>query len=459
MKFTDGRMRALAGLLVFLTAGAARLTAQGYLLGAMNPLGGTRNGLQLYDVTAFADWQSMAGPETGFSIPLGTGLKSDVSYGGGATVGWARLGGRSNFSLTYSANYMARWRYSDWNALNHFLRMVASRRLNSKWTLGFAGTGILSNYEQLLFSPTVFSSMTSVPATFDDLAAAAAGGKLSNSELASLLTGAPVIQSPSQTLLFGNRTLLSSAGVTLAYNYSPRLSISFDAIGSRIQHLPEPQNMDAPKYVYLLPSATMAGSTLSVSYAITPRTEIGVTAVGSRGFSRFANSYSTYGTAFVGRSIGRRWFARLRGGAGEVIPINGRYAAAHMTSPVAGATLGFKTYTQTFMADYSRIVGDTFGIGAARSSIGNAAWTLHQPGRHWSLHAYYLYQQLSGSAFHGFNGWRASAGISRMLGLRTMLETDYSYGQYAGAFTGTNYKSDQHAVRVSFSWMPQPPEL
>src|SRR6185503_12658076 len=149
-----------------------------------------------------------------------TGLKGDGMFGAGAALGWSRRTKKTNLSMSYNGGYQARIRYSELSALNHFLTLSASRQLGSKWSLGFSAASSISTYDQMLFNPTVFSSLAAYPGTFDDLASAVLTGKYNNDQLASLLTGSPVIESPARTLFYGNRVFTSSASTSLSYAHS-----------------------------------------------------------------------------------------------------------------------------------------------------------------------------------------------------------------------------------------------
>jgi hypothetical protein len=442
---------AVAVLLLTVVPGLAQDTTAGNL----NPLENRRGGFHLYNVTGFAGWESVASPYgSGYLLPSTSGLGADGTYGAAATVGWSRPTGRSNISLTYTASYLGRFRYSQWNALNHFLNLNASRQLSRKWNVGLSGTSVISSYDQLLFDPTRFGSLSATPGSFQDLASAVLAGKYNNDQLASLLTGAPVIESPSRTLFFGNRVFSNSAMASLSYAPSERLSFQFSTGVSETQHLQD-KGQAASQYPYLIPHATYGTASVGASYALSPKTQVGVSMSSSRGFSRIENAYTTYGTAYVGRTIGRHWFARAYGGAGFVTVLNSRYAASDVTRPVAGASLGYRSYANTLMGAYDRTLGQSYGIGAADTTMISAAWHWWRPGRTWGLTSNYGKEQLRNSVFGDVDGWRAGLGATRMLGRHATIETEYSYASYIGRTGLAPYSSDQSAVRLSVSWVPE----
>jgi hypothetical protein len=435
-----------------------RLKAQGVqspLLSGFNPAGGSR-GLQLYNVTGFAGWESVVSPQGGLYLPNGTDVKGDEMMGGSASAGWSGHSERASASIQYTASYIAQVRYSGLNALSHFLGINATRRLSPKWNVGFSASSALSTYNQLLFSPMVLSEVVAVPATFDDLSSAVLAGQFTNDQLASLLTGAPLIESPARTAIFGNRVFASSASASLGYAHSTRLSINLSASASLMQHVHDTHQQDVPQYAYLIPRAIGATAGMGVSYALSPKTHVGVEASSSRGFSTIQDSYTTAANGFIGRTFGRRWFAQIHGGGGFVTNIRTHYASSASTSPVFGGNLGYKTSAHGFLAEYDRTLGQTYGAGAAQMTSISAAWNWWQPGRRWGLNSSYMRQDFSRAAFAKIQGWRASFGLTRQLGGHLVLETAYMYGSYTDASAPLSlYNSAQHAVRLSMMFSPQ----
>jgi hypothetical protein len=102
------------------------------------------------------------------------------------------------------------------------------------------------------------------------------------------------------------------------------------------------------------------------------------------------------------------------------------------------------------------MVGDVYGAGAKDSVTITGGWNWWRPGRSWGLNAGYSRQDMRGGVLSGVRGWRASLGLSRMMGRHAMLQTSYSYGAYVGTYFNGPYGSDQHSVRLSMVWSPQP---
>jgi hypothetical protein len=450
-----GAVLGWAAMVLLAAATPIRLGAQqSGVVSSLNALGNPNAGFQLYNVQGFAGWESVLNPQGGF-LPSNQGLGADEMLGGAASAGWSRHGQKTNLSITYTLSYDGYIHYSSLNALNHNLVINGSRRLSPKWTLGFSAAAAISTYDQMLFDPTVFSSVAAAPGTFDDLASAVLAGKYNNDQLASLLTGAPVLESPARTVFFGDRLFTSSASTSLSYAHSQRLSISFMASGNRMEHLNGGDQPNSSQELYLIPSAIEASAAVSVNYSLTPRTQVGVNLMGTRGFSDFDQAYTSSATAFIGRTMGRRWFAQARAGGGLVTQISSQYPSSGGATPVYGATLGYKTYAHSFLASYDRTVGQSYGVGAADTTTYNAAWRWSRPGRSWGLTSNYMRQQFTGGGFGDVTGWRAAFGVTRQMGQHAVLETAYTYAAYYSNSSLAPYNSTQNAVRVTVEWIPQ----
>jgi hypothetical protein len=449
------RMLGSTAAVLLLALAPVRLGAQSTFISDINPFGSARDGLQIYSVSGFAGWESQVVPPGGYFPTYGANLQGDETFGGGASLGWTRVRGQSNLSISYSATYVGEARYTQLNALNQSLSLSWNRRLGRKWTLGFAAGSGISNYNQMLFSPTAFSNVAGAPGSFDDLASAILAGKYNNNQLASLLTGAPVIESPARTYFFGNRVFGSSGSMSLAYEHSQRLSIQFSASGADAQHLKENTVQGVSSNGYLIPRAITAGADVSLSYALTPRTQLGVSLTSSRGFSELQQAYATSGSISLGRTLSQHWFAHVSAGEGFVTYISSRSPRSLGTTPVGSVELGYRARSHTLLASYSRTLGQSFGVGAADTYTTNAAWQWRQPGHKWGLSSSFMQQEMSNGIFGHVSGWRAGIGLGRQMGQFMMLETSYAYAAYSGSSGPGPYSSHQSAVRVSVAWIPR----
>jgi hypothetical protein len=498
-----------------LIAGAALVAmtayAQSPLLPLLDPLSSEPNGVHLYSASISAGYYSLDLPGGVIFAPTGGSLGGLTEVSAAATFGWTRSRPNSSLSVIYSPSFTSVPNYSPHlNSLNHSLSINGSRKLGRKWTASISVYGSTNNFEQFLFSPTLFSSVVSVPATFDDLAtailngtlfttsantstavainnfqqfvyapallgsvplaaatmgelsAAAAAGTYSNNQLASLLTGAPILVAPASSYFYGNRVLSAGVHTGLSYAATPRLSLTFGAGGSRTQQLPRKENGDTP--VYLVPQTTSANASLGLSYALTPRTQFGVQLSGSRSFSALEDVYTTYASLNLGRSFSRRWFGQAHGGAGKIIPLRFKDLATTGIQAVAGGSVGYKTFAHTFLGSYDRTISDSYGFGAGSTQNAMGAWSWRRPNRSWWIHASGGWQKLQGGAFHDITDFYGTAGFGKLVGRHEALQFEYVHGNYsawAGGIGGSLGSGivpqlTQNAVLVSLVFAPHP---
>jgi hypothetical protein len=430
------------------------LCAQGWVAGHLNPLGSEPAGLHLDDVTASASYFS-AGLTDAFVPSLnGANLSSDVAISAGATIGWNRVVQRSSVSVVYSPSYSGRLHYTQWNSFSHSLAINANRDLGQKWKVSLSATASVGTADNFLFSPTLLSSLAAVPVSFDDLAAAMLTGQYTNNQLASILTGAPIIETPAGILLYGYHSLNTAVQGNLSYEHSSRLRISFGAGAGRNQHLSSKADANYPN---LINQATSATANAALSYSLTPRTQIGGGFTSGRTFSPVAEGYAHSGSVSFSRRMGRGWLVQLHGGVGIFQPIRSAYASPSGPQYLAGGNLAYKTFSHSFMVSIDRSLASSFALGGGNARTAQASWQWQRPGMRWGLSANVAQQQLDGLILIGTSSWRGSAGINLALNSQTALNGQYSYMSYSGASTGSlvPYSQAHSGVQLSVVWSPR----
>jgi len=413
-------------------------------------------GPQLRAVSGYTGYYSSflpngAGFQTGAS-----NLPADFGFGGSAVFDWTHFSERSSFALTYTPSYTGSARFSSTDALNHGLSLSASRKVAPRWTWGFAMAGSLNNIEQSLYAPTALSSAAAVPSNFADLAAGLLQSKFTtNPELGSVLTGAPLIESPLNSLFYGVRMFTASVQTSLAYSYSPRLSISFSAGSSRAQHLKDSQAAPTQN-TFLIPNTTSGTASLMVSYSLSPVTQIGGSVTSSRTLSPLFDAYTTTSLATLGRTFSGRWIVQMHAGVGVTNPLRQTaFITPGKPYPSVGGGLAYKTGSHTFLGSYDRTVTDAYGVGASTSSSANGTWRWGNPGRRWWMDCTAGWQQMSGNGLSNIGGWHLNTGFNRAVGPHVSVRTEYAYLHYTGGLLAAAYNFSQSAVRVIVSWYPQ----
>jgi hypothetical protein len=414
----------------------------------------TGSGLQIRSVSAYFDYYSASLPNTG-GLQIPTNLLPDVAGGASVQAGWTQSRERTVSSFSYTSSLTGRVRYSEWNAWNHALSFTTSRKFAPLWTFGFSASGDFSSQEQALFAPTTLSNVASVPATFDELAAALLASKFTNPQLASVLTSAPLVESPVRNLLYGRRMFTAAAQSSLSHSYSPRLFVSFQAGAGRSQHISQNQ-AGANLNSYLIPDTTSGNAGLAVSYSLSPQTQLGGSVTVSRIITSLQDTYVTDSVAVLGRTLGRHWLLQIHGGAGVSKPIRQTILTSRTPHPVWGGSLDFKTLSHTFLGSVEHIVSDAYGLGAQSTSSAAFTWRWSRPGRPWWLESSLSWQELQGNGLANISGWRATVGVSRALGPHIVWLTQYAYLNYSGQLQRFFYGQEQSAVRVSLVWSHEP---
>ena len=415
------------------------------------PKGGLQSTISLYGV-----YYSHSLPNGGSFQPGATSLPSDFGAGGSAVLNWTKFSERSTVSLTYTPSFTARVRFSSLDALNHALSFNNRRKLAPRWTLGFSVAGDYSNLEQSMFAPTTLSTVASVPATFDDLAAGVTGKFTNNPQLGVALTNAALVESPLRNLLYGQRMFTASGQVSLSYSHSPRLSVTFSGGGTRTQHVSQDQPVTTSN-AFLLPDTTSGNASATLSYSLSPITQLGGSVTTIRVSSFLLDYFTTTSLATWGRTIGRSWLLQIHGGVGVTKSVSTSSTIPTQPRPSAGGSIGFKTFSHTLLATIDRTVSDTYGLGANTTTSANGAWRWRRPGNSWWLEANGGWQKLAGDALSETNneGWHVLAGFGRAFGLHLAVVTQYTYLSYSGSLQTSTSSLSQSAVRVNLTWSPQ----
>jgi hypothetical protein len=433
-------------------------TCQGQsLFDQANFSGSTLGGVRLYGTSVFSGYSTSAYPQAGLgqaSSPGLAALGSDETYGASATLGWQRHREKTNLSIMYSGSYAGNVHYSDLNAYSQSVSIDASRTLNRKWTVSLSASGQDSSLAQFLFEPSTLSVVSQLPVTFDDLAASFSIGQFSNTQVASMLTGAPVLESPARSLLLGERVRSYSAKASLGYAYSSRLSFHFGSLNAGGQNSYASHGGSAQQN-YSTPRSLGANGGVGMSYALSPRTQLGVSLEEYRQVMRYLSSYSTTVTGSVGRKMGMHWFLRGEAGGSFSQVTQLTYGKPRTQEVVGGGSLGFKMYTNTFLASYNRSTGEQYGFAVGTSTMASGTWNWHPPASRWGISTSFGQQQMRNTGFASISGWQGSAGVSERLSGNAVLMAQYVYLNTADNYLGSLSKFSVQSVRVSLNWAPQ----
>lgn len=417
-------------------------------------------GLHLVGVSIFGGYSTSAYPQAGINLGLPVGvanLGGDTNYGATASVGWQWHKAKSNVSVLYTGTYQGMVHYSNLDAYNQSLSISANRMLTPRWTFTLTAAGQDNSLAQYLFQPSPVSVLTQVPATFNDLAAAVAVGQFSDSQVASMLTGAPVMQLPGRSLLAATRILSYSAQAGLEYALSSRMRLHFAAFAAAGQNRLSGQQENAATANYVLPRSLGANAGIGTTYALSPRTDVGVDLQANRTENHYQSAYVSTATASFGRKMGMHWFLRMQAGGTYSDITEQTIGRAKASQIVGGGSLGFQAHSQTLVASYNRTSTDNFGFAVGTITSTSGAWSWRRPGSRWGLSASFAQQQTRNTGFASLSGFQAGGGVNSSLNHNMSLSAQYVYlhdgGDYAGVFNTFSVQS----VRLSLGWAPQQP--
>jgi hypothetical protein len=279
-------------------------------------------------------------------------------------------------------------------------------------------------------------------------------GVLTDSQLASALTGASAPVLPEQAYLYGQRVGSLMAMVGASYAASGRSSFHFSATANRMQQLKIGEATQQTAQA-LIPQTTTTGLSFGWGYSLSRRTQLGVDGETNRIVSRLQDGYTSTARFSVGRTMSEHWFVRLTAGAGRSTYLRQASAKPNTVQYTVGTSVGYKLRSHTLLGSFNRLTGDTYGLGSDSTNAAAAGWTWKAPGSSWSVSADYSYQQLNGSVLRGNESWHATGGIARSLSPTVYVSVQYVYFKLPPTmFLGSGTLDGQSGVTMSVSWSP-----
>ena len=408
---------------------------------------------------AHTGYMSLALPNANFNYLLGTvPLGSDIMSGGSVSIGFQRHKRFSNVEFTYQPTYYSLARHSEWSALNHSLNLHAGKKLAERWNANFSLAGSSSNLNGFMFTPPVLAHVAGAPGTFTALTDAVLAGRYNNDQIASIMTGAPLLESPARTMIYGTRVLNGSFSGSLSYTPTARLAVHLGVTGSHSQGLHDTQDVDIWSRA-IVQRNTTGSANASITYLLTPRSDFGLDATGGRSISPLVDAYNTTIMASMGRRIGTRWFLKGAGGVAVVTPLRQQayrsYRIPDGPQPVGHGSFGYRTWRQTFMATVDRNA-DLYGTAAGYTLAVGGAWTWHHPASAWQYTASLRQQRMRGGVVQELDGWLGTVGIQRALNRHSAMQLSYTYLQNSGTYLGAARDISVQAIQFSVLWQEQP---
>ena len=382
-------------------------------------------------------------------------LNADGVFEGSITLRAHSYGHRTSYRFEYTPSYVRRLHYVEWNAFNHDLDFTASRDLTERLHASFSVSGIVRTLDQFTSAPAVYSRVAASPLSFEDFASAVASGTYNNDQIAALLTGDRYLVSPAEVAIFGNRTARFLAANRYTYALSPRSSVSFGLVGSRVQFLPQlPENSE--RRDFLVHHSTSAGVNAGFSTTIAPRTELAFEASAVETFSIQSNVVET-AYLQLNRVFGTHWLVHVKGGGGYVRPVKEElFPTRRGLRYLAGGGVAYKTYSNAIVLSVERGINDQYGIGAGDNLISSLGWSIHQPGSSWSFLIDGGYEYIKRPQFLNVQGWTLRGGISRYITRNLSWSSEYSYLVARTAYADQRLNLGRNTARLALIWNALP---
>jgi hypothetical protein len=279
-------------------------------------------------------------------------------------------------------------------------------------------------------------------------------GQYTNSQTQLLTSSAPGAFSAANSALLGSHILSYGVQASVTYEHSSRLSFHIGSFAMGGEHRSSSQTPTVNDN-YIMPRTLGGDLGVSMNYALSPRTELGLNVSENYVNSRFQQSYGTATTASIGRKMGRSWFVRAYGGGSFIQDIRQAYGTVPMRQAIWGGSIGFRTRSNMLAGTYTRSGYDLSNSALGKSTIISAAWSWRPYRSNWGLNADLARTETTNTGYTTLSGWHATAGLSRTLGSNFGLLANYSYVNSRGLYLGIANQVIVDGFRVSVTWSPK----
>jgi hypothetical protein len=425
--------------------------------GPANSLVSRIPGLRIDRVVLFQGFSTNGYPMESGRVPFfNQNLGYDIDVGALATISWTRARPTSGMYMVYTPSHFRRLRYSEWNSTDHQLGLGMSKKFR-RWNLATRSNSGIRGLAEVLFTPALTHPVQNPPSNFDDLMQAAEGGQLSSDEIASVLTGAPVVDAQPKTKFDQGRVFSSTLDGSATYSVSPRMSTNVGVSGTHYQTISRPEADANVIGLRAVERATSVATHGGVDYHLSPGLNVGANTTARRSYSTFRNSTSVNTSGTITKRLGREW--SVNGGAGvgtvrgdrpaSLADINSRH-----TSWIVNAGLNYSGREHNVSVNGARTLGDTVGLGANVSYNVGASWQFSRIGSPWGLYSRANWYSMSVDGFRNTQGTYAGAGLVRQLSRETSFQAEYSYQRFDSPFRGVVSNLSGHRLQMSWMWRP-----
>lgn len=419
-------------------------------------------GLSLQSATLSAGYSSNALPR-GFGGQSNIGnynLGPDYDLGASAVLQYGHSGRHGSIQVNYMPSHSQRGRIPEWSSTDHRLLLGTTYDLTPRWTLSANARAANVGQEQSWYVPPELRDVSGISPDLDGLLDRLQAGEISDDEFAAVLTGSPVVDNLGGREQDLSRVLSAAASASASYAYSRRVTMRFGGSSTLNKMVDGDSGANRPGYRYIQ-STQRSNADMSVSYRLSPRTQITALHQSSLSNSTIARSLIHNPSVSLRQRLSRHWNYQVGVGVGAIRYLEGtqiRSAGEQATLMTASGRLNYMKEGHVISAYGARRAGDEYGLGS-RSTLG--------AGLNWSWQS--RRGPWGGSAGIGItrsdfiNGVASgsrlasdlySAGFSRRLTPSTSWHSDYYYGAYESPYVGVVTNMSVHRVQMSLVWRP-----
>jgi hypothetical protein len=193
---------------------------------------------------------------------------------------------------------------------------------------------------------------------------------------------------------------------------------------------------------------------VTAGYALSPRTHVAMTVVGSKSFVAPGGYYTSAVQVALSRTMSRRWFVQVQGGSAMVHAGGTAATVADKPTYLAGAAIGFKTYAHTFLVSGNRTISNAYGLASSSETAG-AAWSWRRPNWNWWLAAEAAEERAQNNVPYDIRAWRANASLGRSLTRQLAFTVSYGLTRYRGVSVADHFNGRFGVASVGISWAPR----
>lgn len=420
-------------------------------------------GLRFESVSFFAGYSSSGVPLNNVNTLTSQdafNLGYDIDLGVSAQMSWRQEKRRDAFIVRYSPSAAFRARFPEFNQISHSVSGDWTHTFSERIRFGLSSGARFGSFGQIFFEPPTFRVVPNPPQTLEEIIAARQAGELTDEEVASILTGEPIIADPGGEEFSNSSSFTTSVAAQLDIRKSSRLTYFVDGGVAYSRFLTGREDRDELDERTFINGGRSLRIGSGADYKLTRRTSTSAQVSLGRGFNTIGiNTFTINPSASITRSFGRlaNWNASGTFGYGRIRALGDIPIAADgrrwLGTTTGGASVQYTRNQHAFTVSANRSVGDQLGLGSQSSDSINAGWSYAPLRAPWSLSVQGGYVRSDLIAFDSdLRGTRTALSYSRRITSATGVQATYSYFENRSGLIGVFNNFEQHRLQVGLVW-------